>query len=803
MRKKQTLRILSCFLIAGLFSSSAVAADNLIQNGSFEDGAANAPEHWVRSTWAGRAEFLTVSGGHSGNRCAKVFLAEGGDAAWSQNVKVPPYGRFRLSGWIKTENVSRQDGSGVLLNIHMIEKARTSALIGTNDWTRLECEFENTGLDTLQVNCLFGGWGLAKGTAWFDDIRLEVLEEKKPESKTVTAMIRIDPGQTNEPISEYIYGQFIEHMGRCIYGGIWAEMLEDRKFHYAIPAEKDLWRVTGAGARVLADSPWKVIGSKNAVSMTTVNPLSGKHCPLISPAGRQAGIFQEELALLKGNDYTGRIVLRGDGTAGPVQVSLVWADGSDGRQTITIKNLSTTFETHPLRFTAGDDADNARLEITGSGRGAFAVGAVSLMPADNINGFRKDTLALLKELNSPIYRWPGGNFVSGYDWRDGLGDRDRRPTRTNPAWTGIETNDVGMHEFVELCRLLETEPLITVNTGFGDAYSAAAQVEYANGDLNTLYGKQRAANGHPQPFGVTFWCVGNEMWGNWQLGHMQLHHYVLKHNWVEEKMRQVDPDIVTIASGDLGGGWSEGLLKNCADHMNAIAEHFYCQTRGDLTAHVRQIPNRIKEKADGHRRLRQSLDSLKGKDIRIAMTEWNYWYGPHVFGELGTRYFMKDALGIAAGLHEYFRNSDMFHSAFYAQTVNVIGCIKTTKTAAAFDATGLPLVLYRKEFGTLPVQVSGWDERLDVSAALTEDRKYLTVGFVNATFDTYQVSLTLHSMTPAGKADGWRIAHENPMVYNDPGQEPVLEIQPLEPADAGKQITIKPVSITLYKIPVR
>ena len=116
------------------------------------------------------------------------------------------------------------------------------------------------------------------------------------------------------------------------------------------------------------------------------------------------------------------------------------------------------------------------------------------------------------------------------------------------------------------------------------------------------------------------------------------------------------------------------------------AEHFYCQSRPGLTAHVRQVPDRIREKAEGHRRLRQELPMLQGKDIRIAMTEWNYWYGPHVFGELGTRYYMKDALGIAAGLHEYFRQSDMIHSAFYAQTVNVIGCIKTTKTAAEFDA---------------------------------------------------------------------------------------------------------------------
>jgi alpha-N-arabinofuranosidase len=424
------------------------------------------------------------------------------------------------------------------------------------------------------------------------------------------------------------------------------------------------------------------------------------------------------------------------------------------------------------------------------------------MPADNVEGFRKDTLELLTQLDSPVYRWPGGNFVSGYDWRDGLGDRDRRPTRTNPAWTGIETNDVGMHEFIELCRLINTEPMIAVNTGFGDAYSAAAEVEYANGSPDTPMGKWRAKNGSKKPFNIKWWCVGNEMFGDWQLGYMRLNHYVLKHNWVEEKMREVDPTIKTVGTGE-AGPWSEGMLKNCADYMDLLSEHFYCRTRPGLTAHVRQIPDAIKGKADAHRKYRQEIPGLKEKDIRIAMDEWNYWYGPHLYGELGTRYFMKDALGIAAGLHEYFRNSDLFFMANYAQTVNVIGCIKTTKTAAAFDATAYPLMLYRKEFGTIPVQVEGWNEKLDVAAALTEDKKYLTLGVVNATYDTYEISLNLKELSLAGKADGWVVANSDAMSYDEPGKEPVIKIEDLPATDFSGKVSVKPVSFTVFKIPVK
>jgi alpha-N-arabinofuranosidase len=200
---------------------------------------------------------------------------------------------------------------------------------------------------------------------------------------------------------------------------------------------------------------------------------------------------------------------------------------------------------------------------------------------------------------------------------------------------------------------------------------------------------------------VKYWGVGNEMWGTWQLGYMALEHYVLKQNWVVDKMREVDPAIFCISSGN-AGPWSTGLLKNCADHMDAIAEHFYCQERPGLFAHVRQIPDNIRSKAEFHRKARKDLPNLKGRDIRIAMTEWNYWYGPHVFGELGTRYFLKDALGIAAGVHEYARQSDLIHSAFYAQTVNVIGAIKVSRRNAAFETTGLVLKLYRHHFGELP-----------------------------------------------------------------------------------------------------
>jgi alpha-N-arabinofuranosidase len=613
----------------------------------------------------------------------------------------------------------------------------------------------------------------------------------------------IDADKTGEPISKYIYGQFIEHLGRCIYGGIWAEMLEDRKFYFPVTADYDPYRGTRAVSKdspyaVVGSSPWQIIGSADSVTMVKEDSFVGEHTPLIQP---DSGIRQLDLGLVKNKQYVGYIYLKPQQKKANVTVSLLWGDNLEDKESAGFKVSRKRYVKHQFKFTAGADTEKGKLEIK-TADGACFVGTVSLMPADNIDGMRADTLTLLKELNAPMYRWPGGNFVSGYDWRDGIGPRDKRPPRKNPAWTGVEHNDFGFHEFIHFCRLLNAEPLVTVNTGFGDAYSCAAQLEYANGSTKTLMGALRAKNGDREPFNVRYWAIGNEMWGRWQLGYMSLQHYVLKHNWVVDKMREVDPDIVPIASGN-AGSWSEGLLRDCADHIDLIAEHFYCQEKPDLIEHVAQIADNIKQKVEFHKKLREKLDSLKGKDIRIAMTEWNYWYGPHVFGELGTRYFHKDGLGIAKGLHEYFRNSDMVFLANYAQTVNVIGCIKTSKTDASFATTGLVLKLYGNNFGTIPVNVTTDASSLDISAAWTDDHKTLTIGVVNPTAQDCEITMDLKGAQLTGSGELGLIANSDPMAYNEPGKEPNVVIVEKPVSDISNVLAVPPLSISLYRLAVQ
>jgi alpha-N-arabinofuranosidase len=761
---------------------AAAAQPGVVVNGSFEEIDGKLPRGWRVSSRAQVFSVDTVA--HTGKASVKVSSADGADAWWFAAVPVKPYAKYRLSGWIRTEKVEAGTGRGALLNLHGIGGAETKPLTGTQDWTRVELVFDSGANDAVQVNCLLGGWGRSKGAAWYDDVQLEELSVR-----TLEPAVTIRQGATRAPMSKYIYGQFIEHLGRCIYGGIWAEMLEDRKFFYTVGDK---------------ESPWKPVGDATAIAMNTAAPYVGAHTPdvTLAGAGRAGGIEQGDLGVTAGKKYVGRVILAGDAGAGPVQVTLIWGAGEKDRQTVTILSVSPDFHPFPLAFAAGATTDTARLEISASGKGLLRIGTASLMPADNVEGFRADTLRLLRELNSPVYRWPGGNFVSGYDWRDGIGDRDKRPPRKNPAWRGVEHNDVGIHEFMDLCRLLATEAYIAVNSGLGDVTSAADEVEYVNGAATTAQGKVRAANGHKEPYACRFWSIGNEMYGNWQLGHMTLAKYQEKHNEFARAMRAKDGSITLVGVGDVGP-WTEGMLTNCADNMSLISEHFYVQEAPGLMGHVALVPRQIKRIAEAHRKYRQTLPTLAGKDIRIALDEWNYWYGPHLYGELGTQYFLKDALGIVAGLHEYSRQSDIVFMANYAQTVNVIGAIKTSKREAVFDSTGVVLALYRAHFGTIPVEIGGAPEPLDVAAAWRENGRALTISIVNPTRQEQTIDLQLDGRVLPQRARLWRVSGTDEKACNVPGKPPQVVVQETAAAPIARRLSVPPMSASLYELTMR
>jgi alpha-N-arabinofuranosidase len=314
------------------------------------------------------------------------------------------------------------------------------------------------------------------------------------------------------------------------------------------------------------------------------------------------------------------------------------------------------------------------------------------------------------------------------------------------------------------------------------------------------------------------------MFGPWQLGFMQMQHYTLKHNTVADAMRKADPGVVLTAVGDLetinkqhdpdqvksGKTCSHIMLEECADHMELLSEHFYQgrvpwtqDGRVDVLAHVGLLKNAIRKKAEGHRKLQASLPNLKGRIIPIAMDEWNYWHREYVYGELGCIYDLADGLGVAAGLHEFFRQSDIIQMAHYAQTVNVIGAMKTTRTRAEMETTGLVLQLYRAHYGQVPLRLEQEFGGCDVAAALTKDGKTLTIGVMNPADSEAELVPNLAGGTFSGPVTRWHITGPSPTAHNSPGQARVVNIQRTDGLTAAASLSVPPLSCAVFSIPLK
>lgn len=781
------------FLVVGLSP-----ADNLLKNSSFEEGESSIPVYWRSHTWTGTAKFYLSDEKFIGHRSVSIQSQEGADAGIQHTVNLDTNTVYRLSGRIKTENVKTFVGLGAFLNVHELEGVKTNPLRGTHDWTYVETLFYVHHGSQVNINCMLGGWGNASGSVWFDDIRVEPVVQPVKE-------IELDVQKTGIPISKYVYGQLIEHLGYCIQGGMWAEMLEDRKFYFPITDDYAPWIkdeqnefTTDAVYTELVRSPWKIVGPPGSVVMKMENAFVGNHSPRVILKGNDtpSGIEQLGLGLVQDMQYTGKIYIRGDSKACPVNVSLVWGDRLDQRQTIIIRELQAGFIKVPLSFISKGSTDNGRLEILGKGQGDFSVGCVSLMPADNIDGWRKDTLELLKEMNATIYKWPGGNFVSGYDWTDGIGERDSRAPKKNPAWKGIVDNDVGIHEYLNLCEILNVEPSLAVNTGSGDAEAAAKLVEYVNGKSDSPMGKIRTKNDHKEPFGVKYFYIGNEMWGNHQVGYLPLHLYHKKHNQVVSAMRAVDPSIQAISVGRTGT-FSQVMLRESINYMDLISDNFYRRNSEDLYAHISAIPAALRVITDANRRYNTEL-SLSNANIPLVIDEWGYWYGKSKYGQTGVEYCYKDALGLVAGLHEIYRNSDLIQLVHYAQAVNALGAIKTTKTKATFDMPAYVFMLYRNHFGEIPLSIKNSYLPLDISAALSHNRDVLVISIVNPTEFLQKVKFAILNSKISEPIDCFTFKKNDKVIYNEPGCDPAISVEKILLKSLPSEIP--PESVIMLKI---
>ena len=316
------------------------------------------------------------------------------------------------------------------------------------------------------------------------------------------------------------------------------------------------------------------------------------------------------------------------------------------------------------------------------------------------NGFRKDVADEIKQLGVPIIRYPGGNFVSGYNWLDGVGPKKDRPRTLDKAWNTIETNQFGTNEFMAWCKLVGAKPLMGLNLGTGTPERAAALVEYCNVEKGTKWSELRRTHGIEQPYKVEHWCLGNEMDGPWQIGHMTAAEYGMKAQDAARQMHYVDPSLKLIACGSSHPGmptyleWDREVLEHCYEHVDGLSLHRYFgntqeDTGGATTKYLamnlsmeRQIAESLAvcDLVRGHKR--------SPKKLWLSFDEWNVWYrarsgdavngheqeAPHLLEEV---YNLEDALLVGGILNTLMRNADRVKIACLAQLVNVIAPIST------------------------------------------------------------------------------------------------------------------------------
>lgn len=480
--------------------------------------------------------------------------------------------------------------------------------------------------------------------------------------------------EVKEKIDRRIYGTFIEHIDTCIYNGIWSEMIMDRKFHDPV----------GVGV-----SQWKKEG--DVVNNTDVY----KSAPNATTINKDGSISQLGIPLDENKDYNGYFYACGNG-----KLTLKF-NNSDEVIEKEIEVNSDTLTKYEFNIHSNFQNRKTKLIISSDSNG-IVIDSLSLMPSDNYYGMRKDTLDILKSLNAPFYRWPGGNFVSGYDWKDGIGDRDERESKRNLEYCGLESdfeneeellandiirigslgfygafepNDYGLDEFIMMCRYLNAEPNIVVNAGLGNSNDAADEVEYCN-TVDTEYGNKRVEK---EPYNVKTWSIGNEMNGSWQLGHIPINEYIARHNEFYSKMKAVDDSIEIIGVGDNHTTWSRDMLANTK--MNYISEHYYAERyENDPISHINSLRKQTEYRVNNHKKLNSK--------VYMAVDEYAYENA-----ECPSR--LKDGMGVALCLNEFIKNADIVKIACYSSTVNATqGSLTTDKYEAHMQGNGYALKLY-------------------------------------------------------------------------------------------------------------
>ena len=365
-------------------------------------------------------------------------------------------------------------------------------------------------------------------------------------------------------------------------------------------------------------------------------------------------------------------------------------------------------------------------------------------PEADEQGFRKDTLELVKEIGVPVVRYPGGNFVSGYKWEDGVGPKENRPKRIDLAWSVVETNEVGLNEFADWAKKANTDVMMAINLGTRGVAEAMELLEYCNLDQGTHYSELRKQHGYAEPHNIKLWCLGNEMDGPWQIGHKTAHEYGRLANETAKVLKGIDPSIELVVCGSSNSGmptfaeWEATVLDHCYENVDYISLHTYygdgehdsetfLANNLDMDRFITDVANICDYvKAKKHSK----------KTIHLSFDEWNVWYHSHEQDQKLERwtqaphqlediYDFQDALLVGSMLITLLRHADRVKIACLAQLVNVIAPIMTSDTGAWRQTIYYPFWLTCKYGRGVVLQTL-------VDVPTYQNQKYGSVPYVDA-----------------------------------------------------------------------
>jgi len=524
------------------------------------------------------------------------------------------------------------------------------------------------------------------------------------EPTTVTVTVSSRPLHAGR-VNPMLFGNFMELLDDLV-PSMWAEMLNDRSFAGIVPRAN--WAYCD-GALNICDRPWD---KNDTWTYDTTRPFNGARSVRLNSARRHpAFLAQSGLAVKKGAAYGFTGYFRADKTPLAVTVRLKAQLPSGSWMTLAsakLPRLSEDWRKYSVQLASDGQSDRVVFEVGVEGQGSVWADKLSLLPADNRKGWRPDAIEAIKEARPGVVRWGGSTCDPGeYRWKNGIGDRDARVPFPNRVWGRIDSNDVGIDEFCQFCELVEAQPLICLSFSDGPQ-SAGDLVEYCNGDTSSVWGAKRAANGHPEPYRVKYWQVGNEINGDDE-------NYLRQFPAFVQKMKQADPGILLLASFP-----TQKLLDQEGKDIAYIGPHHYTPDFAACENDFNHVADMLgKTPGCGH--------------IKMAVTEWNISAGN--WGLMREKFLtLETALMNARYLNLLMRHSDKVEVACRSNMANSVGSgiIETRPSGLLKRPSFYAMWLYSHKAKPVPWQVVSATEGLDVFVGGSEDKKTAVIFAVNS-----------------------------------------------------------------------